>query len=357
LANSVLYGLHTIEDAAARRVDEVGIPVVSNAIQAALAEHNRQVDSLFNLFVRRTTDFKTIFRSGINARLQPLDEQGRARPIQTAGRYDIALPLQKGGVAWGANRESRAKMTVQQVNDTLAGMFMADNRWVRDHILAALYANAAWTFPDDEHGALTIVGLANGDSVIYGIQAGGDTGSTDTHYLAQAGAVLDASDPYPVLYKELAEHPENNGGEFLALIPTNLKAATQALAGFFKAGDPNIALGSGSDQLVGRFSSTVPGTVLGYHDSGIWIAEWASLPSDYIVGVATGGERAISMREHPEATLQGFGAVAERENHPFWEQHYERIAGFGGWNRVGAAVYRVGNGTYAVPTGFSSPMP
>lgn len=356
MPNQMLYGLHTLADVAARRVEEIGVRVVSEAIEQAVAEHNRQLDALFGLFVRRTTEFKVIYMQAGATRLQPLDEQGRARPIQVAGKYDVGLPLQKAGVAWGATRKARIKMTVQQVNDLLASMLIADNRWIRDHILASLYSNAAWTFTDDEHGALTVTGLANGDTTTYQIQSGQDSAATDNHYWGQAAAIADVTDPYPTIYTELSEHPENNGGQFLALIPTGLKAATQALAAFNKVEDPNIIKGANQDVLVGSFGMTVPGNVIGYHDSGVWVAEWPSLPAGYIVSVATGGERPVAMREEPEAELQGFKPVAVREDHPFWEQHFEREAGFGAWNRVGATVTRIGNGTYAIPTSYESPM-
>jgi len=62
------------------------------------------------------------------------------------------------------------------------------------------------------------------------------------------------------------------------------------------------------------------------------------------------------MREEPEAELQGFQQVARRDDHPFYESQWLRIAGFGGYNRVGAVVRRIGNGSYAVPTNYGCPM-
>jgi hypothetical protein len=109
--------------------------------------------------------------------------------------------------------------------------------------------------------------------------------------------------------------------------------------------------------LVGNLGVALPGELFGYHDAGIWLAEWKNLPNDYIIAVSTGGERPIAMREEPEAELQGFRAVAEREDHPFWERQYLRTAGFGGWNRVGAVVLRMGSGAYtAAPSGYVTPF-
>jgi hypothetical protein len=54
--------------------------------------------------------------------------------------------------------------------------------------------------------------------------------------------------------------------------------------------------------------------------------------------------------------LRGFRRVAEREDFPYEEEIWFRRAGFGAWNRVGARVDRIGNGAYAVPTGYTIPM-
>lgn len=356
MANQVVWGFHDLQTVFDRRVDDVGVRTVSAAIDATIAEHNRQMDAMMNLFVRRTTEFKVRYRTATMASLQPLDQNGRARPIQAAGHYEVALPKLMAGTAWGANYLTRVKMTVQEANDVTNTLLMADQRWMRYHILGALYDDVGWTFADEDHGNLSVVGLANGDTVTYQIMAGTDAGATDTHYLAQAAAIADGADPFPTIYAELTEHPENSG-DVVALIPSNLKAAVQALTSYYPASDPNIDLGDSQARLVGNLGVSVPGEVFGYHDAGVWLVEWKNLPDNYIIALMTGGERPVAMREEPEAELQGFRAVAEREDHPFWERQYLRIAGFGGWNRVNALVYRIGNATYGnAPTGYVTPF-
>lgn len=358
MANSLLYGFLQLKDLGTRRVTEVGVQVVNDAINAAVAEHNRQIDAILSLFAERTTEFKQRYQTAVAARLQPLDEHGRARPIKPFGSYDVAWPLQEAGTAWGANYRTREKLTVIEANNITATLLSADARWLRDHILAALFTNASWTFNDPEHGALTIKGLANADSDIYQIMAGSDNGATDTHYFAQAATVADATNPFPTIYNELTEHAEN-GGSVIAFIPTNLKTATMGLATFYPTRDPNLSPGTGvtlAGSLGGVALPSGSESLLGYEDSGVWVAEWKTLPNDYIVAVATQGERPLKMREEDVPSLRGFGKVAERNDHPFYESQYLRIAGFGANNRVGAVVYRVGNGAYAIPTNYTSPM-
>lgn len=358
MANQLLYGFIQIKDLATRRVTEVGVQVVNDAINQAVAEHNRQIEAILALFGEQTTDFKVKFNSPTVARLQPLDENGRARPIKFAGQYPVAFPLQDGGTAWGATYKAAQKMTVQEANDITATLTSADVRWLRDHILAALFANTSWTFNDPEHDALTIEGLANNDTVKYLVHAGADVGAIDTHYFAQAAAIADVTNPYPTIYTEISEHPENDG-EVVAFIPSNLKATTQALATFYDVRDPNVTEGSGVSVLSGTLGIPLPSgpkSLLGYTDK-VWIVEWKSLPDNYIVAMPTAGTRPLKMREDEVDTLRGFKKVAQRDDHPFYESQWLRSAGFGANNRVGALVYRIGNGSYAVPTNYTSPMP
>lgn len=354
MANQLISGFYALADLAAQRVTTLNATVLSTAVDQALAEHNRQLTALLGLFAQRTTDYQLNYKSTGVRSLQPLDEYGRALPTKTGSRYTIGFPIQMGGDAFGQTYLARAKMTVQEVNDELAAMMVADKRWLRDRILAALFTNVDWTFLDPLYGSLTIKPLANGDTVTYNVVNGSDTGTTDTHFLAQAAAIADATNPYPTIYSELNEHPENAGGPVIALIATSLVATTEALATFYGATDPDLSPGTGPT-LTGTLGTPTPGTVLGKADN-VWIVEWPVLPAGYIVAVSGGGAKPLALREHAEAELQGFKRVAERNDHPWYESQYLRMAGFGAYNRVGAVIQRIGNGTYAIPTNYTAPL-
>lgn len=353
--NQVTYGFINLKDLFAQRVEDVGVPIVNEAIDATLAEHTAQLNDLMALFVDQTTDYKVRFRTPVLASLQPLDENGRARPIKGAGYYDIAFPLQMAGTAWGVTYYASQKITVQEANNVTATLITADKRWMRDRILAALLTNVSWTHADAAHGDLTIKPLANGDTDTYLIQSGTDSGTTDSHFLAQAGGISDAADPFPILRAELKEHPENSG-EVVVFVPTANRAAVEGLSGFYPVADANLRMGAGATVLAGTLNVAMPGEIFGYHESGVWLAEWKGLPANYLVGTMTGGPRPVAMRQEPEASLQGFRRVASRDDHPFYESQYLRVAGFGVQNRVGAVVMRVGNASYAIPANYQAPL-
>ncbi len=351
---ALLYGFESLKDLAAKRVTEIGAGLVNAAINQSVMEHNRQMNAIMGLLARPVTEFKVTYRTPTAARLQALDEFGRARPVKTVGKYDVSFPIQSGGAAWGTTRIMREKMTVQEANDATAALISADIRWMRDHALAALFNNSTWSFNDDEHGALTIKGPANNDSDVYMILTGADSGATDDHFKAQASSIADASNPFSADYQELTEHPEN-GGEAVALVASDLKSSIEGLTNYVAVADPNLQLASTKNKLVGSLGVSLPGSLIGYVDK-VWICEWKATPSNYYIMVSTQGEAPLGMRQHAESSLQGFNRVAERNDHPFYESQWERHAGFGAWNRVGAVIRRVGNASYAVPTGYGVPM-
>ncbi len=351
---SLLYGFESLKDLASKRVTEIGVGLVNAAINQSVAEHNRQMAAIMGLLAKPVTEFKVTYRTPTAARLQALDEFGRARPIKTLGKYDVSFPIQSGGAAWGTTRIMREKMTVQEANDATSALISADIRWMRDHALAAIFNNSTWSFVDDEHGALTIKGPANGDSDVYMVMTGADSGTTDDHFKAQAAAIADVSNPFSADYLELSEHPEN-GGEVVALVASDLKSSIEGLTNYVPVSDPNLQLASTKNQLVGSLGVSLPGKLIGYVDK-VWVCEWKAMPSSYYVMVSTQGEAPLGLREHPEGSLQGFNRVSERSDHPFYESQWERHAGFGAWNRTGAVIRRIGNAAYAVPANYGVPM-
>lgn len=351
----ILTGFVDLEDVMDYKFNEVLEPRVREAIAETLAFHNAQVDALFAKFVHRTTEFKIAFRSISSGTLQPLDERGNPLPIKGGVKYDLGLPIQGAGSAWGDDRVSRAKMTIQQINDIVANITLRDLDWLRRHLLAALFYNVAWTYDDPDHGELTIQPLANNDTVTYNLKTGPNV--ADNHYKAQAAAISDAANPYPAIRTELSEHPENSG-PWVSYIPTNLRATTLALATFHPVDDPNIRKGDNEDQLVGSVDKGFGDEVLGYVEDGTWIVEWSSLPDNYIVATGDSSEPAVAFREHEEPELQGLFEEIFSSDGNLKETRFIRYGGFGGWNRIAAVVQRIGNAAYAPPAGYTSmPLP
>ena len=348
------FGFIGYEDLADERVVDGRVQMVDAAIRASVNEHNRQVSAAMMELAERTTDYTRRYKIGGAGTLQPLDEWGNPLPVKDAGYYDVAFPLQGGGTAWGDNRVSRAMMTVGEADRFTLGALRRDADWMRRHMLAALFDNTTWTYVDEEKGSLTVQPLANNDAVTFLRNNG--TFATDNHYYAQAAAIADASNPFPTWLTELKEHPEN-GGPFVAYVPTNLKASVQALSNFLDVADPNVNQGIMAPTLVNNSVGRGFGDeVIGYVD-GVFVVEWSFLPDDYGIVVARGAAaKPLMMREYPAAGLQGLFTENHSPDGNLNEYRFIRYAGFGAYNRVGALAFRIGNGAWATPTGYATPL-
>jgi hypothetical protein len=353
MANIIPYGFRDLRDQADSAITEALIPEINTAITETVAFHNEEMNRVLDVFVKRTTEFKLRYKLPNEARLQPLDEHGRARKIRAGAQYDVGFPLQAAGLAEGATETTRQLETVQDVMDITNTMMIADKNWMLDHVLAALFNATDWTFPDDRHGDLTVKPIANGDTQTYLGRNGGAT--TADHVNGQAAGIADLTNPFPGIYTRLTR-PMGSRGRVISFIASNLVATVEALTSFHEPPDPNIRAAANSEELVGRLPAGTPGEVIGYTNK-VWIVDWARLPDNYIVSIAEDGERPVAMREYEVAGLRGFRRAGERNDYPYFETQYKRDAGFGIWNRVGADVMEIGDASYDVPTGYTSPMP
>jgi hypothetical protein len=349
---ALIYGFHRLADVAQTRINDQLVPLIRSAIDESMTNYNATLEAMLSLFVRRTTDFKTTFKQPTAGRLQPLDENGRARPRKHAAEYDVGLPLAAAGDAWGANYKTLIKMTVQDANDAVDQMQRNDMQWMIDYVLAALFHPTSYTYTDNDHGALTVQPIANGDTVTY-LPAGGTVTATADHILAQAATIATATNPFPTI-RTLLRGYRANSGQVIAFVHSNLRDEVEGLATFRERQDPNLSGLSTVETLTANITSALPpnSELIGYAD-GVFIAEWPDMPDNYVIATQTAGERPLAMREEPEPELQGFRFVASRNDYPFEESQFRRECGFGAWNRVGAVVVRVGNGTYAAPTGYN----
>jgi len=360
MANSVAYGFHGLVDIFAQRLggNAQNTELVRNAVVSTAAEHTRQLNEVLGVFAQRTTAPKARFQLPGSGTLQPIDEFGNPRPVQGGSYYELGFPIQGGATAFGTNRVTRQMMTVEQINNDMLNAQLKDADWMIRHMLAALFTNTTWTYTDADStvGDLSVKGLASGDSDKYAFAGG--TVATDNHYRATADAIADATNPFSPLRKELSEHPENRG-PFVAYIPSNLVDTVTALTEFKDKPDTNITALSGEvlnneGAQVQRFGDEV----LGYLKSArMWVVEWKRLPDSYMIGAALGNaEPVLRMREYDAAALQGFFPEIHSPNGNLEITNLIRYAGFGVYNRTGAAVQRIGNGTYAIPTGYTAPL-
>lgn len=351
MATELLLGFRNLKDVVNERVMEVGLETIDTAISQALEVYNTMTQQMLDLFTTTTTKHKIRYKTLATANLQPMDELGRPFKVHGASFYDLGFPLRQAGIAFGWDRQTLAKATVQEANDRLRQMQDADKRWLRGQMLSGLFYNASYSFSDPEYGALTVLPLANGDSQEYLLKPGFESAATANHYRTTT-AIDNTNAPFATIYNDLTSYPENDGdGKVICFIPSSMKASVKALANFIEEEDPDIRQGANTAILTGSLGVSVPGEVIGKVDE-CWIVVWDVIPTDYILSIITSGPRPLVIREHPEAELRGFQAIAERADHPYVTRYFDRQAGFSPWNRLGAIIYKVTGGSYTVPTNY-----
>lgn len=361
MANGTAYGFLSIADLFAQRVNQAGPERVYDAIVQSAAEYTRVLNNLLADWVDPVTAAQEQFELPGSGTLQPLDADGNPLPVLPSGSYQVAFPIQGAGTAWGTNRIVRAHMTVAEANRLTLDALQRDKDWMIRHILAAIFTNVTWTYRDDIGpngskglGNITIQPLANGDTVLFG-RRNLAVPATDTHFLGQAAAIADATNPYPTIYTELSEHPSNAGRRIIAYIASDLVATTQALASFVDVNDPDINVASGVATLNNIPDVGVGDRVLGKTDN-VWVVEWSAIPSGYIVAKAE-GIAPVGMRQYEVPELQGFFPEAFNVDGNHLVNRMLRFAGFGIRNRVAAVAMEIADATYDVPTGYLAPLP
>ena len=356
------YGFYKLLDLYNQRVTKVGVQRIFTAIRESADEYSRVANELLSGFAIRTTIAQEQIELPGDGTLQPLDEDGNPLPVKPSGNYQVAYPIQGAGTAWGTNRISRALMTVEESNRNTMDAMQKDADWIIRHLLSAVFDNVAWTYNDKAGadgakglGDVTIQPLANNDTVVY-TRKGNAAAATDNHYLAQADAIDDSHNPFPTIETELLEHPSNTG-RILVYTPTNLKDSIMALTSFVDVDDPNIEFGSDQD-IATNVPNVGPGEeVLGYvKGTKCWIIHWSSMPSSYLLAKME-TKAFLRMREYPADEVQGFFPEFDNVDGNHLVNRMLRYAGFGVSDRVAALVYRIGNGSYAVPSGYDAPLP
>jgi hypothetical protein len=356
--NAIAYGFTSLTSVMADRALHVGEGVILDAIQQSAIEHTKALNTMLSTLCQRTIKGKELVLQVAGGEMQPLDEKGNPIPVAGVSPIEIGYPIQGGGTAWATDRVSRAYMTVQDANKKTIEAMGRDMRTMRRRFLASVFDNVEWTFTDTalELGSLTIKPLANNDTQTY-LRTGGAAATIDNHYLAQASAIADASNPFPTIYSELAEHP-GNGTDIVCYCPTNLISTIEALGDFVPVKDAYVIPAMTSATL----ASTDYPRILGAGDevsgrvSKCWIVEWKALPDSYIVAHALNAGAVVGMREHVPANLQGLIVENNSPDGNIAETRMLRYAGFGVRNRVAAAVMRIGNGSYAIPSGYDAPL-
>lgn len=362
IPNGLAPGFYNIADILDRRIQDVGADTISDALRLSGEIHQRVNTALFASSITTFPWFKQRYRLGGQRRVQSMTEDSVPKTQRSGLAYDVALPLQIVADAIGLNMWAENVQTVQDISDEMIQILDAFAHWERRTFLAAIMTDTAWVYADDSDdvGNLTIQVLANGatDGQLYLKRDG--VPSVSDHYLAQAGAISDADNPYEDSYDVLKTHP-TNAGPYVSYISSSLVATTKALANFQTFNSTFVAYGAdrtsaanSAESLLGWGNEVIGVVEEAGTGTGMVIVEVDDLPAGYIVTQALGAGPYVGQREE----TMNEQSLIMRETRPNENQHktsFFRRAGKGVVNRVAATLTLVGNASYSAPAGFVAP--
>lgn len=354
---SSLFGLLGIADTDRSFVNVIGQRVVYDASQQLLSQYSADLQAALDVFVEKTTsDFKFRYKLPGGGRLQRRGARVRSGGMRAGGQWDIALPLEDFGAELGGDDVSLAYMRLDELQRHLDSIMIADKNTVRFELLRALFNNTSRTFEDEVNGTLTIVPLANGDSVVYPPVLGSESEATSQHYLESgyaASAISDTNNPYVTLRDLLEGHfgATQGGSNIVCWINPAQTPKTELLSDFSEVPDRFTVIGANTDYAT-NLPAGLPGERVIGRVNGVWVIEWRYIPANYILAIHLDAPKPLIQRVDLAETGLGDGLqlVAKIQDHPLESSIYRHRFGLGVGNRLNGAVMELGTGgTYDIP--------
>lgn len=362
---ALVYGLHDLESLKARRIQEIGITEINTRLMMWQAEVNRVFNAVMGTFTVRNEAWNTMPITRIQqpsvGYAQFVDEHGVAKPREETGYFEQGLPLMRYEDAIGLSYEALQKITVEEFSRQLAALENRDKRTAMLLFWFAVFYPTNWTFASTEGNlpSIPVKAGANSDGDLYVIR-GQAAPAQATHYTAQAGAISDSADPFPAIKNLATQYAGTSANDrVVAFVGDSTNVANiKNLSGFNRVdrtrftnwGDNVSLVDMGADTFIGMGDE-----VLGEHEEGVLVIRKQDLPANYIPWFNLDAPPPIGIREDEVVSLRGLFNIDAIENSGnTLLRRFRRKIGFAPVNRTGFGVHRIGNGSYAAPTGYTS---
>jgi hypothetical protein len=366
-ANTTIFAALGVPDTDYAFLRTYGQDVIYDVTGQILGDHNGNMVDVTSFFVeRQTKNHSEKYKLPGVGRLQRRGRMSSTAAVKATGDWTTSYPLEDFGASLQIDDVSFAYMTLQDYDLHLGTILKQDMNSHRYEILRALFNNTSRTFQDENWGALTVVPLANGDSVLYPPIVGAEVNATAQNYLgvaASAVAFTDTNDPTPTLVNTLEQHfGTPTGGSKIVVLCNNAQTTYfQGLSNFDTV--PNRFVEYGANvSLVTEMKfpdgSPILGRYLGETDSAI-IMEWRWIPANYLVAIHLDAPKPLIRRVDPPETGLGEGLqmIVEDVASPIWKSSWRDRFGYGVGNRLNGVVMDLtasgGANTYTIPSIYS----
>jgi hypothetical protein len=325
---------------------------------------NMDLDDALQLFVGMTTEnFKERYRLSGTGFLQEegFDPTGPSGTVKATGSYDVTYPLKGYGASMGWTDITLGYMTLAEFEMHVQTVINMNNNTVFRDVLYAIFNNAPPAYLDPIRGSLTLVPLANGDSVVYPPVFGSTTEATENLYLAPNYAesgISATNNPFVQARDKLETHwgyPQG-GSTIFSLVNNTATQYIRLLPGFdeypneFVSYGDNVSLGNRNLPRApagGRFVGTV---------DGVAICEWPRIPTGWIVTIHADAPPPLKRRVDPADTgiPRGLNVRTRTMDSPLSTTSWRNRYGFGVANRLSVVVTALNStSSYSIPTAYA----
>lgn len=366
-ASALVYGFQDLEQLKAQRIQEIGIQETSERIALWQAEVNRVFDAIMGTFTVRDErwNLNPIMKYNLPTavRAQYVDEWGVAKPQIEEGYTQVGLPLWRYELAKAISFEALQKITVEEFSRRLLSVERGDRQEAIRQFLWAIFNNVNYTFAstEDNFPDIPVKAGANNDSELYVLRSN-DAPATADHYVAQANRISDTDDPFPGIKTKLTSYAGTSVNDRIVTFVGDTDTAaeiTDDLSGFHSVGRTKFTKWGDQVSFVDPAADTYIGMgeeVLGEYQNGIIVVRWQSIPDNYLVSINLDAPPPVGIREDTALSLRGLFNINATENSGnMLLSRYRRKIGMAPVNRTGFMVNRIGNGSYAIPSGIVQP--
>jgi hypothetical protein len=264
----IAYGFLDLEHLFARRVTEVGVDVITRAIDLTLEEHNRVLNALLEELASRTTAASRSASASPGRPNCSRSTNGAFRgPTQEYLYIEAGYPIFHAGDAIGRNRIARSMMTVQELNDEILRIQAEDARWVRRQSAGRVARQPAVHLHGpavrQRHGA-PAGERRHADYPLRRRRLG-----RRTITISRSRRSRTQLEPLPHHIPGARRAP----GEplpYVCLIANNLRDAVESLASFVPMDDPDIQRAATQAEVSARFPTQLVDEPLG-KVGGLWV--------------------------------------------------------------------------------------
>ena len=330
---------------------DFGIDTINKILSADLAQYNAMLVEQMAYLAEPVTVQSRTFGTSATLDMIEIDEFGRAVSKKASVGETVSFPIHVYQSVLGFTEKWMQLHTPAELIERYLQLRRGDSERLLLEVRKAIFNSSNFTQVDPFNGvSLAVKRLLNADSTNIP-QFGGSTftAASHSHYNVCSGSILDVAGVDDVL-SDVSEHGMTKG---LALFVNSADKANLSGLSKYTALSSDLMVYGNSDSTVSKLNrSDTSNRMIGLWDNQyeIWQKPAQMIPSGYVLAAATGEEeKVLGFRQLEAPSLQGLRIDAMYSNFPLIAQNAERIAGYGVWNRMGAAVVISGS-VWANPT-------